>query len=301
MVVRRVEPVRRYRSSDEDSARWDGFEFRDGDIVVSTRSKHGTTWAQMICLLLVYREPDLPASLAELSPWLDWMVEDRAEVFARLAAQDHRRVIKTHTPLDGIPLRDEVTYVVAARHPLDAAVSLRYQGDNLDRARMAALSGTAMPESVSGSGRRGPVEDWLGRWIATEADPNVELDSLNGVFHHLSDAWARRLEPNVVLVHYQDLLDDLGGEMRRLADTLTIEIGDEALAPLVDAAQFGAMSARAERFIPDRRGVLKNPSAFFRQGRSGEGRAVARTADLGRYETRARSLAPPELLDWLHR
>ena len=45
------------------------------------------------------------------------------EVYARLDAQDHRRVIKTHTPLDGIPLDARATYVVVARHPLDMAVS----------------------------------------------------------------------------------------------------------------------------------------------------------------------------------
>jgi hypothetical protein len=37
----------RYQSPDEDSARWLGFPFRDGDIVISTRSKTGTTWVQM--------------------------------------------------------------------------------------------------------------------------------------------------------------------------------------------------------------------------------------------------------------
>jgi hypothetical protein len=37
------------QSPDEDSARWLGFPFRDGDIVISTRSKTGTTWVQMIC------------------------------------------------------------------------------------------------------------------------------------------------------------------------------------------------------------------------------------------------------------
>ena len=31
---------------------------------------------------------------------------------------------------------------------------------------------------------------------------------------HLSDAWARRGEPNVLLVHYDDLLADLEGQMR---------------------------------------------------------------------------------------
>jgi aryl sulfotransferase len=60
-------PVR-YQSSDEDSARWLGFEFRPGDIVISTRSKSGTTWVQMICALLVFRTAELPAPLADLSP-----------------------------------------------------------------------------------------------------------------------------------------------------------------------------------------------------------------------------------------
>ena len=46
-------------------------------------------------------------------------------VYAQLAEQQHRRFIKTHTPLDGIPLDPRVTYIVTARHPLDTFVSLR--------------------------------------------------------------------------------------------------------------------------------------------------------------------------------
>jgi len=60
----------RYQSPDEDSTRWLGFPFRDGDIVISTRSKTGTTWVQMICALLIFQTPELPAPLAQLSPWL---------------------------------------------------------------------------------------------------------------------------------------------------------------------------------------------------------------------------------------
>ena len=57
----------RYVSPDEDSGRWDGFPFREGDIVISTRSKSGTTWMQMICALLVFRTAELPAKLSVLS------------------------------------------------------------------------------------------------------------------------------------------------------------------------------------------------------------------------------------------
>ena len=43
-------PLHRYTSPEQDSARWWDFTFRPGDIVISTRSKYGTTWVQMICL-----------------------------------------------------------------------------------------------------------------------------------------------------------------------------------------------------------------------------------------------------------
>ncbi|HZB48620.1 MAG TPA: sulfotransferase domain-containing protein, partial [Mycobacteriales bacterium] len=142
----------RYRSAEEDSARWDGFDFRPGDVVVSTRSKSGTTWMQMICLLLVLRTPQLPRPLIELSPWLDWLVEPRDEVVARLAAQPHRRVIKTHTPLDGLPIDPRATYVVVGRHPLDMIVSLVHQGDNIDRDRLRELAG----QPAAGPGAAGP-------------------------------------------------------------------------------------------------------------------------------------------------
>lgn len=98
-----VPPVR-YRSHDEDSAHWLDFPFRSGDIVISTRSKSGTTWVQMMCALLVFQTPQLPSKLSTLSPWLDWLVNPRDDVmYAHLSAQAHRRFIKTHTPLDGLP------------------------------------------------------------------------------------------------------------------------------------------------------------------------------------------------------
>jgi hypothetical protein len=50
----------RYQSVDEDRYRWLEFEFRAGDIVISTRSKMGATWLQMICALLILGTSDLP-------------------------------------------------------------------------------------------------------------------------------------------------------------------------------------------------------------------------------------------------
>ncbi|MGI5525742.1 sulfotransferase domain-containing protein [Micromonospora sp. CA-259024] len=292
-------PVHRYRSADEDSARWIGFPFRDGDIVISTRSKSGTTWMQMICALLVLGTPELPAPLTVLSPWLDWLVEPRETVYDRLATQPHRRFVKTHTPLDGVPLDPRVHYVVVARHPLDMAVSLYHQAGNLDRVRLAELTG--QPAPAGPPRERLPVQQWLSSWVDREVDPRAELDSLPGVMLHLSDAWARRHEPNVELVHYDDLLADLGGEMRRLAERWGIPVSPERWPELVEAATFGRMRERADRLAPDTLGVLRDRRAFFRQGGSGQGRNLLDASAQGRYRERAAALAPADLLTWLHR
>jgi aryl sulfotransferase len=289
-------PVR-YRSPDEDSARWIGFPFREGDIVISARSKTGTTWAQMICALLIFQTPGLPVSLGRLSPWLDFLTSPRDEVYARLAAQEHRRFIKTHTPLDGIPLDPRATNIVTARHPLDMAVSLYHQRDNIDRARMWQLTG--QPEPAGPPRPRKPVRDWLLDWINNDADPREEMDSLPGVMWHLTDAWARRAGPNVVLVHYDRLSADLEGEMRRLAGELDIAVPERSWPDLVEAATFERMRAAAAQFVPGG-GVLKSSAAFFRRGRSGAGRELLTDEEIAHYHARAALMAPPDLLAWLH-
>lgn len=287
----------RYQSPDEDSARWLGFPFRDDDIVISSRSKTGTTWVQMICALLIFQTPQLPAPLAQLSPWLDHLIAAPEQVYARLAAQDHRRFIKTHTPLDGIPVDPRATYIVTARHPLDMAVSLYHQGDNIDRARLWQLTG--QPEPASPPPLRQPLHEWLLEWIANDADPREYLDSLPGVMWHLSDAWARRNEPNVLLVHYDNLSADLEGQMRWLAGQLGIAVPAQAWPSLVQAAMFENMSARADTLVPTA-GILKSNAAFFRRGTSGEGRQILSDEEVAAYYACAAQLAPTDMLTWLH-
>jgi hypothetical protein len=45
------------------------------------------------------------------------------EVLAAYEAQPHRRIVKTHTPLDGLPYWPEVSYVFCGRDPRDVFLS----------------------------------------------------------------------------------------------------------------------------------------------------------------------------------
>jgi len=287
-------PPIHYWSHDEDSGRWLGFRFRPGDIVISTRRKSGTTWMQMICALLIFQTPDLPAPLWHLSPWLDHVILPHDVVYAQLGQQRNRRFIKTHTPLDGLPLDPLVSYIVMARHPLDMFVSLRHQLDNYHP--QAPPAGRPKPAAAAE-----PVHESLLSWVAGTCDPGVYPESLAGVMRHLADAWARRQAPNVLLVRYDDLCADLEGQMRWLARRLGITVPGRAWPALVQAATFERMRDRADRLAPPAApGIPQEADAFFHRGRSGAGRELLSDEEMAFYYARAAQLAPPDMLEWLH-
>ncbi len=118
---------------------------------------------------------------------------------------------------------------------------------------------------------------------------------------HLSDAWTRRHDPNVVLVHYDDLLADLDGAMRGLSARLGLAVDEGRWPALVGAATFEAMRRPSRASSPDTLGVLKDPAAFFRHGVSGDGPALLSAGELARYHERVATMAPADMLAWLHR
>ncbi len=290
-------------SKSVEAMRWANFPFREGDIVISAPVKSGMTWTQMICALLVFQTPDLPAPLSKLSPWLDWNGVSRDEVYAQLAGQQHRRFIKTHSPLKAIlqeiPAGSRVTYIVVARHPLDAVISMYYQNDNI------AYDGSRPPSGPPEPDPRPlpPPREWLIRRLihseVSQTSDESNLAEFRDIFSHLSDAWARRRDPNVVLLHYDDLSADLHGQMRGLAARLGVTVPDPAWPDLVKAATFEQMRAAADRLQPV--GMLKDNTAFFRRGTSGSGRELLSSDELAWYYAHTARLIPADLFTWLHR
>ena len=103
-----------------------------------------------------------------------------------------------------------------------------------------------------------------------------------------------------MLVHYDALLADLDGQMRRLAALLGIEVPGDSWPTLVEAASFASMKKNAGATAPDGGGVLKDVGAFFRQGRSGGWAALMTDDQVAHYERRVAGLAPPDVVEWLH-
>ena len=60
-----------YQNHTLDSTRWNHYSPRDGDIVISTSYKSGTTWMQNIVGNLIFQDEPMPGLVWELTPWLD--------------------------------------------------------------------------------------------------------------------------------------------------------------------------------------------------------------------------------------
>jgi aryl sulfotransferase len=291
-----------YRSWMSDNLRWDALELRAGDIIICAPPKCGTTWTQRLVSLLVFDGPHLPAPLPLVSPWFDLTVQPVENVVAALGGQEHRRFIKTHTPLDGFVLDDRVTYLGVGRDPRDAAVSMLMDHDRMRALRLAqGPPGEPFPPIRRDFGGEFSQLDVLRTWMEEPVSPTEGIASLATILHHFDSVWSRRGLPNVALFHYADYRADLVGELVRLAAVLDVDLGRDRAEELAQHATLDAMRARDAELAPRAdAGVWERNEPFFRAGGRGEWQEIFTEAEHRRYPERAAQLAGPDLLDWAH-
>jgi aryl sulfotransferase len=300
-----TEHLKRYKTFVYDSERWDGFEFRPDDIVISTPPKCGTTWTQRILALLLFQTPKLHAPLTSISPWIDMLTRKKSDVFADLAAQSHRRFIKSHTPMDGLPWDERVTYICVGRDPRDVMISWDGHVANADMAALLQARAKAVGnDDIADMEIPVPPESLRDRfwaWMDSEVPANESANSLAAVLNHLATFWKVRDRANVILLHYDDMKADLEGEMRRLAARLGIEVPEGLWPDLVQAATFESMKRDADITAPGTtEAIWQDNKQFFRSGKSGGWREIFAEGDAARYAARLEGLADPSLVEWAH-
>ena len=246
--------VRRYRGVMADSARWERFTFRPGDVVISTPSKCGTTWMQTIVGMLLLDRVDLGAPISTLSPWLDMLIRTDDEVFGLL---DGRRTVGSSRPTrrsTGCRVIDEVTYIAVIRHPLDVAMSDADHFEN-ERAERAIELRTRAVGPPDLPGQELPFDDPAGylRWFIDNdvAPTGSGPDGLADYCEQIRTYWDAREAPNVHLFHYADLWADRDGEMRRVAAVLGVPIDEDRWPAFVEAAGLESMRSRADDTAPE--------------------------------------------------
>jgi aryl sulfotransferase len=279
-------PKRVYRGVITNSSIWSSFVPRPDDIFVVTPPKSGTTWVQGIVALLLAGAEGVTGGLAERSPWVDADFNDSEQRLLRVQAIMARRYLKTHTPLDGIPVYAECRYITVFRHPLDVLFSMRRHVANMIDARLAPQH----PEDLSAA-----------MAIFLSPDPALfDVPTLAAILDHYRAAleWSER--PNVLRLHYADLQRDLAANVARVADHLGVEPTPERLADVVRAAGFSAMKAQAARFAPAQgQEFWRDDTGFFDSASSGKWVGRLGPAELAAYDAAMDAALSRDARSWV--
>jgi len=284
-----IDSLQLYRSAVADNRRWAGFGPRPGDIFVCTPAKCGTTWMQTIVSSLLFPDGALPAPILEMSPWIEAEFDPVDEVLARLEAQRHRRFIKTHTPADGIPWFPDAKYVFVGRDGRDAFMSMcnhmaRFRNDVREELNAKADLESVMPLPPW----TGDVHGFFSVWLA-----------MRGMLEHVAGFWEQRREPNLLLVHYNDLKADLAGEMRRVSAFLGTAVTAAQSPQVVERCTFESMRAREAELGEIERLFEGGAKSFLFQGTNGRWRDVLTAAELEAYAARVKEQIPADGAAWL--
>jgi aryl sulfotransferase len=275
-----------------NSTIWDRFAFRDDDVIVATYGKAGTTWTQHIVGQLIF-QGDPSVEIAKISPWLDLRIMPPG-ILEQLEAQQHRRVIKTHLPLDALTFSPKAKYVYIARDGRDVVWSLYNHHASANQHWYDALNDTP--------GRVGPpierpdpdILRYFQTWLAQDGHPFWPF------WENIATWWAARDLPNVRLIHFNDLKRDLDGEMRKLADFLECDVPAGRWPQVVEHCTFDWMKAHAENVSPLGGAIFDGGAqSFIHKGVNGRWRDVLTPDDIAAYERRALSELGADCAKWL--
>lgn len=297
-------PEREYRTWVLDSRYWAGYAPRPDDIVIATAPKCGTTWMQQIVSSLIFQDARVRA-LPTVSPWVEARFRFTADQVSKVLADlPHRRFLKTHLPLDGLPFYDEVKYIHVARDGRDAALSMHNHSTGFSTEQLARFDVIGREDPAVGRPYERPPADpatYFRGWLATKPEKSaVEGPPSPHFFDLEASYWAERRHPNVLLVHYADLSADLDAEMRRIAAFLSIEIDETIWPSLVGAAGFAAMKSSGDELMPQTKSMFAEGSKrFFNKGQNGRWRGVLNETDLALYDDAVRKMLKPRLAAWL--
>jgi len=276
-----------------DSTIWNDVRFRDDDIIISTYAKSGTTWVQQIVSQLLFNgQAGLP--VAEMSPWLDLRVPPKHIKLAEIEKQTHRRFLKTHLPVDALVFSPKARYIYIGRDGRDVVWSMYNHHANANRAWYEALNDTP--------GRIGPpieqppdsIRQYFNDWLARDGHPFWPF------WENIRSWWEIRALPNVHLLHFESLKQDMPGEIRRVAAFLGIAVDEGKWPDILKHCSFDYMKANATASVP-LGGAFWDGGAqtFINKGVNGRWREVLSPAENAAYERRAAEELGDACAQWL--
>lgn len=271
-----------------DTRIWDSFALREGDIVLSTPPKCGTTWTQSMLMMLIHGKAITDRQVWLDSLWLDFAPTDQQARARDIDAQNHRRCIKSHSPFDSISYDPKVDYIAVYRHPIDMHFSMMKHIENWDQNFLNHIN---PPEPGAAFARF--LND-------TEIDQGCDSMSLTSTLNHYRSFTKHADCPNVHLFHYADLTRDHAGYIRRFAEILGMSPDDDLIEAIRAGTTFSGMKDTAARNPLDSDDLrFTGKAEFFASGTSHKWEGRLTQAELAAYRARQAELATPQEIVFL--
>lgn len=285
--------TREFQNHHFDSTIWNDFRFRDDDIIIATYAKSGTTWVQQIIAQLLFNGEE-GLEVAEMSPWMDLRVPPKEIKLPMVEAQQHRRFVKTHLPVDALVFSDKAKYIYIGRDGRDVLWSMYNHHITANDVWYEALNDTP--------GRVGPaiekpvssITQYYHEWLDGDGYPFWPL------WENVRTWWAIRNLSNVHFVHFANLKTDMPGEIRKIAEFLETPVDEEKWQSILLHCSFDYMKANATKSVP-LGGAFWDGGAqtFIHKGINGRWRDILEKDESLKYEVRAVEELGEECARWL--
>jgi len=271
-----------------DSTLWNDFAFRDDDIVIATYVKSGTTLTQQIVAQLIFdADPDVYGQA--VSPWIDFRVTPDAPAQAR--AQTHRRFLKTHLPLRHLVYAPQAKYLFVARDPRDVAWSFH---NHLINFTPEAIEAGA--KAAAGFEPPPPPDPDIRRFYHAFLDGPAQSPAF---WPYIQEWWNIRSLPNILLLHYADIIADLPGQIRRIAAFLDIPLNEKRLPAMAAHCSLAHMRKVAANSPLLTRHFQGGAETFINKGTNGRWRDVLSQDEIDKCDRIAARELTPDCAAWL--
>jgi len=204
----------------EGRARALAFRPRADDVIIATYPKCGTTWLQHIAHGLRTGGSMAFDEITQVVPWLELAHDMGVDPHAAQVAAP--RVFKSHLGFDEVPRG--ARYVDAIRDPQDVLVSMHRFFDGW-RMEAGAI----------------PLDAFAHAFF-------LRREGSRGYWQHVLSWWRERARPEVLLLCYEDMREDLPGTVARLARFMGIDPAPALLDTVIRQSSLEFMKRHERQF-----------------------------------------------------
>lgn len=212
------------------------FTHTAADVWVVTYQKVGTTWTQYIVTQLMGQPKagslfDIIGTGCPMAEVGQGILSVSTDALQRSASAGRPRCFKSHWPrrdfFAKLPPTSKVIYVF--RRAEEVAMSYWHHILNI------YFYYWMNPEDL-------PWDTYFAKFIAGDAE--------NGdYFEHVASWWEVRGEPNVLILRYEDLKQDISGTVRRIADFIGADVDDVRVAEVVETTSLKSMKKLKDGWV----------------------------------------------------